>query len=464
MVNLHSRSTMPTGVSSTALAALETQINGSLLRSGDQDYDRARHVFNAMIDRRPAVIVRCVDSNDIIQGVEFARRHELPLAVRGGGHSVAGKSVCDGGIMLDLSGMKGIQIDPEGRTATAEPGLTLGEFDRATQAYGLATPLGIVSVTGIAGLTLGGGLGWLNGKHGLACDNLLSANVVTADGQLITASETENQDLYWAIRGGGGNFGVVTSFTYRLHNVGKVLAGNLTFQPDRAHEAMRFCDEFTRTAPDELSSAGALGRDGDGNPVFAITVCYSGSIEEGEDVLHRLRSFDAIIEDTVAPIDYLALQTAPDPGFPEGRQHYWKSGYLRDLSDDAIETLLGFVAEIPSPFSGIGLQQMSGVASRIDPTATAFAHRARQYDMLILSQWEDPTDSDQNIAWTRSLFEAMEPFLEDAVYSNNLGEEGEERVRAAFGDNYNRLATIKAKYDPSNLFQLNQNIKPASPN
>jgi FAD/FMN-containing dehydrogenase len=462
MVNLHTGSTMPETVGADAAAELARNVSGRVLLASDEEYDQSRRIFNAMIDRRPALIVRCADSGDVIQGVNFARAHKLPIAVRGGGHGVAGSAVCEGGIMLDMSGMKEIQIDPNNRTATAEPGLTLAEFDRATQKYGLATPLGIVSVTGIAGLTLGGGLGWLNGKHGLAIDNLLAATVVTADGRLLTASSTENEDLFWAIRGGGGNFGIVTAFTYQLHQVDKVLAGSVTFPSEKAHEGMRFYDEFARNSPDELSTAGGIGRDENGRPVFSFTVCYSGSLEEGEQALRPLYALDAGQEIAIAPMDYVALQSAPDVAFPDGRQHYWKAGYLRQLPDAAIETLLSFVSQMPSPYSAIGLQEMCGVASRVDSTVTAFAHRARQYDMLILSQWDDPEETPRNIAWTRSLFEAMEPFLARAVYSNNLGDEGEARIRSAFGSNYERLAMLKAKYDPTNLFHLNQNIKPAT--
>ena len=462
MINLRSSGTMPATVGNTAVDELVASVRGQVLGPGDEGYDDHRKVFNAMIDRHPALIVRCASANDVVAGVNFARIHDLPLSVRGGGHSVAGSAVCEDGVMLDLSGMKDIQVDPQQQTAVAEPGLTLGEFDRATQAHGLATPLGIVSVTGIAGLTLGGGLGWLNGKHGLACDNLLAADVVTADGRLLRASQDENEDLYWGLRGGGGNFGVVTAFTYQLHPVQTVLAGPLTFSPERAREAMRFYHEFISDSPDELSTAGGLGRDDQGNPVFSVTVCYCGPLDEGERVLEPLRFFDGVTEDGIGPLDYTALQTAPDEAFPDGRQHYWKSGYLWDLPDDAIETLLDFVARMPSPHSVVGMQAMSGAASRVDPAATAFAHRALQYDMLILSQWDDPADSPENIEWARSFFAAMEPFLHHGVYSNNLGDEGEDRVRSAFGANYERLAALKARYDPANLFRNNQNIKPAS--
>jgi hypothetical protein len=439
---------------------LAAALRGDLIRSEDDRYDTARAVFNAMVDRRPALIVRCVGVSDVMRGVEFARSHDVPLSIRGGGHSVAGKAVYDGGLMLDLSPMKGIRVDPPQRTAEAQAGLTLGEFDHETQAFGLATTLGVVSVTGIAGLTLGGGLGWLNGLHGLACDNLLSADVVTADGQLLTASEEENEDLFWAIRGGGGNFGVVTSFRYRLHPVGTVLGGGLSYPLSKAHEVLRFYHEFASGCPDELSTDASLGVAPDGSSVVVVSVCYCGPAEEGERVLRPLREFGSPLADNIQPMAYTTLQSAPDARFPPGRQHYWKSSYLRELNDNAVEVMVQFVSEIPSPTTGVGLQQMHGAASRVDPTATAFPHRDEHYDFLILSQWVDPAESERNVEWTRSLFEAMEPYFEGGVYVNNLGDEGEDRVREAYGANYERLLALKGKYDPTNFFRLNQNIKP----
>jgi FAD/FMN-containing dehydrogenase len=441
--------------------ALAESVRGQVLRPDDAGYDAARRVFNGMIDRHPALIVSCVATDDVIGGVDFARTNGLPLSVRGGGHSVSGNAVCDGGVMLDLSRMKGIRVDPERRIAVAQPGLTLGEFDRATQAHGLATTLGVVSMTGIAGLTLGGGIGWLNGKHGLACDNLLAADVVTADGRRVTANAEVTPELLWGLRGGGGNLGVVTSFTYRLHPVGTVLAGGMTFPAERAREAFRFYHEFASACPDELSTAASVVRDSDGRAVLSVAACWCGFLAEGEEVLRPLRSFGPPTGDTVQPMDYCSFQSGADAGYPMGRQHYWKAGFLREVSADAIEVLLDYVARMPSPFSGVGLQQMGGVASRVAPDATAFAHRARHYDLNILSQWADPAGTARNVAWTRELFTAMEPFLERAVYANNLGDEGDDRVRAAYGANYDRLAALKAEYDPTNLFRFNQNVKPA---
>ena len=449
------------GVPAEAPRDLASEVRGQLLGPRDLGYDAARAVFNSMIDRRPLAVLRCAAASDVVRGIAFARRHGLALSVRGGGHNVAGSAVVDGALMLDLSGMKDVQVDATSRTVRADPGLTLGEFDRATQAFGLATTLGVVSMTGIAGLTLGGGLGWLNGRYGLACDNLISAEVATADGELLRASERENEDLFWAIRGGGGNFGVVTSFEYRLHPVGQVLAGGLSYPLSAAPTVLRFYDEFVKAAPDELSTAASFALTPAGEPAVSIAVCYCGPLEEGERVLRPLRTVRPPVEDSIQPMPYTAWQSGPDEGFPPGRLHYWKAGYLRDLTDAAIDTLTRFVPLMPSSASGAGLQQMHGAASRVAPSATAFAHRGEQYDFLILSQWSEAADSARNIEWTRALFEAMRPHLEDAVYVNNLGDEGPDRVHAAYGDNYPRLAAIKKTYDPDNVFRANQNIAPA---
>jgi FAD/FMN-containing dehydrogenase len=366
--------------------------------------------------------------------------------------------------MLDLSPMKDLRVDPDHRIAQAGPGLTLGELDRGTQQHGLATPLGVVSPTGIAGLTLGGGLGWLNGKHGLTCDNLLAADVVTANGAVLRASAEENAELFWALRGGGGNFGVVTSFTYRLHPIGPVLAGGLSYPWTRVREALRFHHEFMAAAPDELSTAVSLALNPTADePVVTVAICYCGPHDEGERVLRPLRAFGPPLDDTIAAVPYLAWQSAPDASFPSSQLHYWKAGWLRHLTDAAIETIARFVPQIPSATSGVGLQRMGGAASRVAPSATAFAQRAAQYDFLILSQWPNPSDSARNVEWTRAFFTAMQPHLERAAYVNNLGAERHERVRAAYGDNYPRLAELKRTHDPSNLFRLNQNITTTTP-
>ena len=462
MTDLQVTTTTGTGtvLDEATVQGFKANLRGELLCSRHDGYDAARTVYNAMIDKRPAIIVRCAGSADVINAVNFARTHNLLVAVRGGGHSVAGKAVCDGGMVIDLSTMKGMRVDPTGRTARAQAGLRLSEFDRETQAFGLATTLGTVSNTGIAGLTLGGGIGWLNGKHGLACDNLISVDVVTADGRFLTASASENQDLFWGVRGGSGNLGIVTSFKYQLHTVGPVLGGMLLYELSKAKEILRFFDEFSHTCPDELSTMALCVTVPDGNRVVVIAACYCGSLEEGERVLKPLRTFGSPLADMIRPMAYVEMQSILDAGLPPGQWHYWKSNFVRTLSEDAIETLMEHVATAPSPLTALFIQQMHGAASRVEPTETAFAHRREQYDLIIPSIWIDPADSEKNIKWTRELWEAMQPFVEQTVYVNNLGEEGDERVRAAYGPNYERLAALKNKYDPTNFFRLNQNIKP----
>lgn len=447
---------------SAAVQELRTSLRGELLTPDHGSYDGARKVFNAMIDKRPGAIARCVGAADVMTCVNFAREHDILVSVRGGGHSVAGKAVCDGGLMIDLSGMKGIRVDPLGRTAQAQAGLRLGEFDRETQAFGLATTLGIVSDTGIAGLTLGGGIGWLNGKHGLACDNLVSVDVVTADGRLLTANPSQNEDLFWGLRGGSGNFGIVTSFQYRLHSVGPVLGGMALYELGKAKEALRFFDEFSHACPDELSTAALCITAPDGNRVIAIAACYCGSLAEGERALKPLRDFGSPVADLIKPIKYAEMQSLLDNGFPPGQLHYWKSNFVQALSEDFIETLMQYVATVPSPNTGLLLQQMHGAASRVRPTETAFPHRRYQYDFLIATIWTNPADTEKNIRWGREFWEGMQRSVERTVYVNNLGEEGDERVQAAYGPNYERLVTVKNKYDPTNFFRLNQNIRPAA--
>jgi FAD/FMN-containing dehydrogenase len=456
----------------TALNALAARVRGDLLRPTDGGFDEARRVFNTMIDRRPAAIVRPADTDDIRRAVLFARERGLPLSVKGGGHNVAGSAVCDGGLTLDCSSLKRIEVDPRRRLAVAQPGLLLGEVDRATQAFGLATPLGTASITGIAGLTLGGGIGWLNGVYGLSCDNLLAADVVTADGELLRASDTENPDLFWAIRGGSGNFGIVTSFVYRLHPAGPLPVASIVFPPERSREALRRYDEFTRSCPDELSAVCNLATDDDGRTVVAVTGCWYGSQSGAERALRPLRESGPLIEAVVETIDYFAIQQIIDERFPAGRQHYWKSNFLPGITDEAIDVMLDFAARRPSPAhvhsgegpsrAAIAMQHLHGAAARVAPAAMAFPHRHDHHDLLILSQWIDPADAARHVAWTREFFAAMRPFTERAVYVNGLGEGEEDRVREAYGSNYDRLAAIKARYDPENVFRSNQNVKPTA--
>jgi FAD/FMN-containing dehydrogenase len=439
----------------------ERTFRGRVLRPDDPGYDVARRVFNAMIDRRPALIVACAGADDVATGIRFARERGLPISVKGGGHSVAGTAVCDDGLLLDLSTMKRAAVDPDRRTATVAAGLTLGELDEATSAHGLATPTGVVSVTGLSGLALGGGLGWLNGLHGLTCDNVISIELVTADGELVVASAEQHPDLFWALRGGGGNFGVATTFTFDLHPVGDVLGGGLTYPASRAAAVLRAYHEAASAAPDELTMNASIWKTEGGEVAVSIGVCHVGSPVDADRLLEPLRRLGPV-DDAVAPMPYRTLQQANDQGYPPGRQHYWKSGSLTEIHDDAIALLVDRVAGMPSEASGVGLQQLHGAAARVDPTATAYPHRAPRYDCLILSQWADPGDTDRNLAWTRDLHDDLQPFFAGGVYVNNLGNEGDERVRQAYGPNYERLVAVKTAYDPTNVFRHNQNIPPAA--
>jgi FAD/FMN-containing dehydrogenase len=441
-------------------ADFRSTLHGRLITPDDAAYDSGRRVFNAMIDRRPALIAQCRDADDVVASVAFARDHAMPLSVRGGGHSVAGRAVCDEGLMIDLSTMKGVRIDPQARIAHAEPGMTLGEFDRATAEFGLATPLGIVSVTGISGLTLGGGIGWLNGRYGLACDNVISFEIVTADARRLTVNDAVNDDLFWALRGGSGNFGVVTSIEYRLHPVSAMLAGPVFHGIDRAREALAFFLEFSANAPDELSTMAGLVTLPDGTPAAALAVCYCGSVAEGERVVAPLRAFGSPIADLVQPMPYTGVQSMLDGFFPPGRHHYWKSSLTSRVSDAGVDFLVDTMRRKPSPFTIAALQQLHGAAARVAPQDTAFAHRGNRFDCAVLTQWSDPADTDVNVAWARELWAGVEPHVDRAVYVNNLGEEPDTVVRAAYGNNYARLASVKAKYDPANVFRSTQNVTP----
>jgi FAD/FMN-containing dehydrogenase len=444
-----------------AIRQYRDTLHGELLAPGDPDYDQARRVWNAMIDKRPTLIARCAGDGDVLRSLQFALDNDLTVAVRGGGHSVAGYSTCDDGLLIDLSMMKSMRVDAVRRVAVAQPGLRLGEFDRKTQEYGLATPLGIVANTGVAGLTLGGGLGWLNGKHGLACDNLLAAHVVTADGQLLTASATEHEDLFWGLRGGGGNFGIVTQFEYRLSPVGPIIGGMTVYPFSEAKQVLRRYAELCHECPDELSTAVFLIIGADGQPAVAVAVCYCGALSTGEEVVKPYRGLGAASADLVRSMSYVEQQGSFDAGFPPGRLHYWKAAFLRTIRTDVIDMLLESLTRMPSAMSGIGLQHLHGAATRVGSAESAFPHRFDFWDVPILSQWSNPSESERNIAWARDTWSALQQFSEPGVYVNNLGIESDDRVRAAYGANYPRLAELKTSYDPSNVFRLNQNIKPA---
>lgn len=450
-------------VSDTAIQQFKANLRGELLRPGDPGYDDARRVWNGMIDKRPGLIARCTGAADVIQSVQFAREHELLVAVRGGGHNYAGKSVCDDGLMIDLSPMKGIRVDPRRRTARAQPGLKLGEFDRETQAFGLATTLGVNTDTGIAGLTLGGGCGWLGGKYGLACDNVISMDVVTATGKLLTASATENEGLFWGLRGAGANLGIVTSFEYQLHPVGPVLGGMVLHSLSKAKEVLRFFDEFSHMAPDEVTTNGLLLTAPDGTPAVATVACYCGPLDKGEKALKPLRTFSPPLADLIAPQPYVVMQTLFDEAWPPGRLYYHKGHNIRALNDGAIETLMAYAQMMPTPVSSIYFQQVHGASSRVPANATAFPHRYHYYNSGVHPATDNPTDCDKMIRWARECWQALQPFAERALYVNLLEdavEEGEQRVREAYGPNYERLVALKNKYDPTNFFRLNANIKP----
>ena len=461
------RVTLTTGAEAVledaAVKAFKASLRGELLCPDDDGYDRARRIWNGMVDRHPAMIVQCAGVADVISAVNFARSTSLLIAVRGGGHNVAGNAVCDGGIMIDLSRMKSVRVDPVYRTARAEPGLTWADFDRETQAFGLAVTGGAISTTGIAGLTLGGGWGWLARKYGLASDNLLSVDMVTADGHFLTASATENEDLFWGVRGGGGNFGVVTSFEYRLHPVGTLLAGMLIHPFEKAKQVLKFYREFTSTEPDELATYAVILIPPGGETVAAIVVCYNGPIEEGGRVLRPLREFGPPLADQVGPMSYTQVQKMLDFFYPPGIQNYWKSSFLKELSDDAIEVIIAYCSHLPSPMCHMVLEELGGAVSLRSQEETAFNHRDVRYNFLSLGVCTDPAESEKCIQWARKFWEAMQPFSSGGVYVNYLGQEGTERVRAAYGaQKYERLVTLKNKYDPTNLFRLNQNIKPTT--
>jgi FAD/FMN-containing dehydrogenase len=445
----------------TVLADLKAHLRGPLLLPGDDGYDTTRQLWNGMLDKRPALIARCMGVADVLACVNFARAHNVLVAVRGGDHSVAGNASCNGGFMIDLSPMKSVHVDPGKQTARAGGGARWGDLDHETQAFGLATTGGTNSDTGIAGLTLGGGIGWLSGKYGLACDNLLSADVVTADGRLLTASATENQDLFWGLRGGSGNFGIVTSFEYQLHRVGPVLAGMVVYPFERAKEVLRFYSDFSTAIPDEVNTIGALLTTPEGIRAAAIAVCYNGSLEEGEKVLRPLREFGPPLADHISPIPYTALQSMMDPTFPRGRQYYWKASLMNHISDEAINIMIEHFAAVPSPHTLMGFQQLGNAANRVSRDATAFSHRDALYDFLMLSAWEDPAEAERHVQWTRELDTAIQPCLHGGIYVNAFTEDSKQGLKDAYRpETYARLVALKNKYDPTNFFRINPNIQP----
>jgi FAD binding domain/Berberine and berberine like len=467
----HSRVETPI-LAQTDLTELNGRLAGRLLLPDDTAYEAARHVWNGAIDKHPAVIVRCSGTTDVLEAVRFARRHDLLVAVRGGGHNVAGNAVCDGGMVIDLSPMKGMRVDPVARTVRAQAGVTWGELDRETQAFALATPGGLISTTGIAGLTLGGGIGWLARKHGLSSDNLLSADVVTADGDVLVASAKQHADLFWAIRGGGGDFGVVTSFEYQAHPVGPLVLGGMVLHPlERAKAVLRFYRDYISSAPDALSAFPAflivpplpmIPSELHGTAAIALAACYAGDMKAAERAVRPLHEFGPPAVDLLGPMPYTALQSLFDDSAPYGARNYWKSDYLGELSDEVIDVLVRHTAVLPalSPLTTLHLYPLRGAIDRARGGATAYAHRKAHFVTAVIATWLEPAQSEAHIEWARGLSQAMQPFTTGGVYVNFLGDEGTERVRAAYGDNYQRLVAVKQRYDPTNFFHLNQNIQP----
>lgn len=446
------------------IAELRTTFSGELLEPGNAGYDEARRVHNGLIDKRPALIARCRGVADVVDAVKLTRRLGLEVAVRGGGHNVAGRATIDGGVMIDLSLMKAIRVDPKGRTAWVEGGATWSGVNRETQLHGLAVTGGVVSSTGVAGLTLGGGLGWLMGRDGLALDNLLAVDVVTADANVVRASADDEPDLFWALRGGGGNFGVATSFEFRLHPVGPMVTGGLVAHPfDRARDVLRFFRERTRALSDEHMIFGGLvhAPDGSGTKLAAMVTCHCGSPAEGEAAMRPLKAYGTPALDVLGPMPYAAINSMLDAAYPKGALNYWRSSFLTELSDAAIDTMVACFERCPTPMGQLLIEHFHGAVTRVDVGDTAFPHRREGYNFLILAEWMDHADNEGCIAWARETSGRMQPFFAPARYVNYLGDdETDDALAAAYGPNYRRLQKIKAHYDPTNFFRMNQNIAP----
>jgi len=441
---------------------LGANFHGDLLLPGTDAYDAGRKVWNGMIDRRPACIARCKSAGDVQAALQFARDNGLTVAVRGGGHNAAGLAVCDGGLVIDLGGMRDVVVDAKQRIARAGGGATWGDFDRATAEHGLATTGGAVSTTGIAGLTLGGGLGWLMRSYGMACDNLVGAEVVTADGRVVRASETENPDLLWGLRGGGGNFGIVTMFEYALHPVSTIFGGMLLYPLASARDVLRVYREVTTSAPDALTVFAAMMHAPDGAAVIGLVICYNGPADDGERAIKAFRDFGPIAGE-VGPMPYTALQSMLDGAFPEGLQVHWRSEFVQSIPDALIDAAVSAFEKVPSPLSALMFEQFGGAVKRVPRDATAFDQRDSEYNLVIVSRWANPADAEPNVRWARDVSEVSKPYTNGRVYVNYIGAgEAPDRVRAAFGaDKFERLAQIKRKYDPTNVFRLNQNIPPS---
>ena len=448
---------------------LREQVRGAVITPDDEGYEQARRVYNAMISRRPAAVVRCANAGDVVAAVNFAREQQLDLAVRGGEHSVPGFGTCDDGVVVDLSGMRGVHVDPAAGTARAEGGATWGDFNDATHAFGLATTGGIISTTGVGGLTLGGGIGYLARGYGLSCDNLVSAEVVTADGRFLVASEDENDDLFWALRGGGGNFGVVTSFEFRVHPVKDIYGGPMFFELRDAGTVLRFFRDYIADAPEELGAFPAfqiapplpfIPEDRHGEPFLAMVTCWAGPLDQGERALAPFHELAPVVAEHLGPMPYPALNSAFDALVPPGLQHYWKANFVTELTDEAIGAHLDHGPKVPVVNSTVHIYPINGACHRVAPDATAFAYRAANFATVIAGMWPDPTQNKANISWVRDYYDATAPLSEAGGYINFMADDDQDRIKANYRGNYERLVTIKRKYDPDNLFHLNQNIRP----
>ena len=444
------------------ITSLQSQFRGEILTPGSAGYDDSRKIWNAMIDRRPAAIARCTGPEDVKAAVRFALDRDIYPAIRGGGHNVAGLAMVDDGLVIDLTPMKGITVDPANRTTTAQMGLTWGEFDRETQLHGLATTGGLISTTGVAGLTLGGGVGWLMSRCGLVCDNTLSYDIVLATGDSIRATADDHADLFWALKGGGGNFGVVTSITYRMYPITTVISGMVLHPLAEARKVLEFYRDFvTSGLPDELTVYAASLSTPDGHPVIAFIPCWCGDdLAQGERVLDPLRKFGSPIADLINRMPYSAMQQMIDPGAPFGLRSYWKSRFLRELPDTAIDTFVQFAETRTSPRSFALLEHAHGAVSRVQPNATAFPTRSDGFDLVLISLWDNAEEDPRHIEWTRTFHSAMQPWSAGSVYVNSLDQDDGARVPEAYAQNYARLSSIKATYDPNNRFRRNQNIQP----
>ena len=448
---------------------LRALVRGSVIGPDDDGYEEARVVYNAMIDRRPAAVVRAANAGDVMAAVDFARENGIDVAVRGGGHSVPGFGTCDGGVVIDLTGMRGVRVDPATSTARAEGGATWGDFNAATYPFGLATTGGIISTTGVGGLTLGGGIGYLTRGFGLSLDNLVSADVVTADGRFQTASERENADLFWALRGGGGNYGVVTSFEFRLHPVKDIYGGPMFFELSEVANVLEFFRSYIADAPEEMGAFPAfqiapplpfIPEDRHGDTFIAMVACWAGPLEQGESALKPFHDVAPVVAEFVGPMPYPALNSAFDALVPPGLQHYWKASFVKELTDDGIAAHLKYGPEVPVVNSTVHIYPINGAAHRVASDATAFAYRDANFATVIAGMWPDPSQNEANTKWVRDYYDAFAPHSEAGGYINFMAGDDQDRIKANYKGNYDRLVEIKRKFDPDNLFHLNQNISP----